>query len=171
MRFRTVVSALLSFSLAFVAIGAAVAGGRESLDTFTKGLKGLEGRFSQQVFDSKGKRKESNSGIVALSAPRLFRWEYLKPFPQLILADGKQVWVYDPDLKQASVRPQGAEEQNSPLAALVDPKRLDRDFAIKEAGRSSGLTWLELTPKNAEQASFQRARLGFDGAGLARMEV
>lgn len=171
MRFCTIVSAFLSFSLAFAGIGAAAAGGRESLDTFTKGLKGLEGRFTQQVFDSKGKRKESNSGIVALSAPRLFRWEYLKPFPQLILADGKQVWVYDPDLKQASVRPQGAEEQNSPLAALVDPKRLDRDFAIQEAGRSSGLTWLELTPKNTEQASFQRARLGFDDAGLARMEV
>lgn len=171
MRSRAVAFLLLSFSLLFAAIGPAVAGGRESLDAFTKGLKGLEGRFSQQVFDSKGKRKESNSGLVALSAPRLFRWEYLKPFPQLILADGKQVWVYDPDLKQASVRPQGVEEQNSPLAALVDPKRLDRDFQMKEAGQASGLEWLELTPKRAEEASFQRARLGFDKTGLARMEV
>ncbi len=171
MRSRAAVSALLSFSLAFAAIGAAVAGGRESLDAFTQGLKGLQGRFSQQVFDNKGKRKESNSGVVAMSAPRLFRWEYLKPFPQLILADGKQVWVYDPDLKQASVRPQGAEEQNGPLAALVDPKRLDRDFDIKETGQASGLQWLELTPKRAEDASFQRARLGFGSAGLARMEV
>jgi outer membrane lipoprotein carrier protein len=147
------------------------AGGRESLDAFTKGLKGLDGQFSQQVFDNKGKRKESTSGRVAMSAPRLFRWEYLKPFPQLIIADGKQVWVYDPDLKQASVRSQGAEEQNSPLAALTDPQRLDRDFNVKEAGNASGLDWLELTPKQTENASFQRARLGFDKAGLVRMEV
>ena len=167
----TFFASFLACSLVFASTAPAWAGGRDALNAFTKNLKGLEGRFTQQVYDSKGKRKENNSGVVALSAPRLFRWEYLKPFPQLIVADGKQVWVYDPDLKQASVRPQGAEEQNSPLAALVDPTRLDRDFNIKDAGRASGLEWLELTPKRAEEASFQRARLGFDSKGLARMEV
>ena len=151
--------------------GPARAGGRESLDTFTKGLKGLDGQFSQQVFDSKGKRKESSSGRVALSAPRLFRWEYLKPYPQLIVADGKKVWVYDPDLKQASVRPQGAEEQNSPLAARTDPQRLDRDSNAADAGMKDGLDWLELTPKQDENAGFQNARLGFDKNGLARMQI
>lgn len=147
------------------------ASGRESLDAFTKGLKGLEGQFSQQVFDSKGKRKESSSGRVALSAPRLFRWEYLKPYPQLIVADGKKVWVYDPDLKQVSVRAQGEEEQNSPLAALIDPQRLDRDFNVKNADPKDGLEWLELTPKQDENAGFQNARLGFDKRGLARMQI
>lgn len=147
------------------------AGGRESLDAFTKGLKGLDGQFSQQVYDSKGKRKESASGRVALSAPRLFRWEYLKPYPQLIVADGKKVWIYDPDLKQVSTRLQGAEEQNSPLAALIDPQKLDRDFTVAEAGKQGGLEWLMLTPKQAENASFQNARLGFDKRGLARMHI
>lgn len=164
-------SILLTFSLVLASIGPAAAGGRDSLNAFTKGLKGLEGQFAQQVFDSKGKRKESNSGQVAVSAPRLFRWEYLKPFRQVIVADGKQVWAYDPELKQASVRAQGLEEQNSPLAALIDPQRLDRDFNVKETGASSGLEWLELTPKLAQDSSFQRARLGFDKTGLARMEV
>jgi outer membrane lipoprotein carrier protein len=127
-------------SLLLMAVNAH-AGGRESLDAFTKGLKGLDGQFTQQVYDSKGKRKESASGRVALSAPRLFRWEYLKPYPQLIVADGKKVWVYDPDLKQVSTRPQGAEEQNSPLAALIDPQKLDRDFTVAEAGAQGGLEW------------------------------
>lgn len=147
------------------------AGGRESLNAFTKGLKGLDGQFSQQVFDSKGKRKEASSGRVALSAPRLFRWEYLKPYPQLIVADGKKVWVYDPDLKQASVRPQGAEEQNSPLAALIDPQRLDRDFKVEETGLKDGLEWLELKPKQDDNTGFQNAQLGFDKRGLARMLI
>lgn len=156
---------------ALLLVSSAHASGRESLDTFTKGLKGLDGQFTQQVFDSKGKRKESSSGRVALSAPRLFRWEYLKPYPQLIVADGKKIWVYDPDLKQASVRPQGAEEQNSPLAALIDPQRLDRDFNVADAGTKDGLDWLELTPKQDENAGFQNARLGFDSNGLARMQI
>ena len=79
--------------------------------------------------------------------------------------------MYDPDLKQVSVRPQGAEEQNSPLAALIDPQRLDRDFNVKDAGLKDGLEWLELTPKQDDNAGFQNARLGFDKHGLARMQI
>lgn len=167
----TLISRMLVIAT-LLAAGTAQAGGRESLDTFTKGLKGLDGQFSQQVFDSKGKRKEASSGRVALSTPRLFRWEYLKPYPQLIVADGAKVWVYDPDLKQVTVRPQGAEEQNSPLAALIDPQKLTRDFNVKDAGNQGGLEWLELTPKQQEDgAGFQNARLGFDATGLARMQI
>lgn len=167
----TIMIRRLSTLVLLLACGLAHAGGRESLNTFTRGLNGLEGQFSQQVFDSKGKQKESASGRVALSAPRLFRWEYLKPYPQLIVADGAKVWVYDPDLKQVTVRPQGAEEQNSPLAALIDPQKLERDFVARDAGRQGEIEWLELTPKQTEGASFQRARLGFDGRGLARMQI
>jgi outer membrane lipoprotein carrier protein len=171
MRLSSIRSRAAVFILLFFLASAAHAGGRDSLAAFGKGLQGLEGNFTQQVFDSKGKRKENNSGRVAMSAPRLFRWEYLKPFKQLIVADGERVWAYDPDLKQASVRPQGIQEQNSPLAALIDPQRLDRDFDVKETGASGGFEWLELTPKQSQEASFQRARLGFDRLGLARMEV
>jgi outer membrane lipoprotein carrier protein len=147
------------------------AGARDDLTSFTKGLKGLDGQFTQQVFDANGKLKESSSGRVALTVPRLFRWEYTKPYEQLIVADGKQVWVYDPDLQQVTKRPQGSEEQNSPLAALVDPVKLNRDYAIKEAGMQSGLDWLELTPKTATETGFKSARLGFGAQGLATMQV
>lgn len=155
---------------AFLA-GNASAGARDSLKAFTTGLKGLDGHFTQQVYDTKGKLKETSSGRVALSAPRLFRWEYAKPYPQLIVADGAKVWVYDPDLQQVTVRGQGSEEQNSPLSALIDPSRLDKQFNVKENGTADGLEWLTLTPKAEGDASFQSARLGFGKAGLARMEV
>lgn len=149
----------------------ALAGARDELTTFTKGLKGLDGQFTQQVFDANGRLKESSSGRVAMSTPRLFRWEYVKPYAQLIVADGKRVWVYDPDLQQVTRRAQGSEEQNSPLAALVDPLKLDKDYVIKEAGSKDGLDWLELSPKVATEASFKSARLGFNVQGLATMQV
>lgn len=150
----------------------ALAGARDDLNAFTKGLKGLDGQFAQQVFDQKGKLKESSSGRVALSAPRLFRWEYVKPYPQLIVADGKTVWVYDPDLQQVTRRPQGVEEQNSPLSALIDPGKLDAQFMVKEDGASGGLDWLVLTPKgDAADASFRSARLGFADSALSKMQV
>lgn len=150
----------------------ATAAARDELNAFTRGLKGLDGQFAQQVFDTKGKLKESSSGKVALSAPRLFRWEYLKPYPQLIVADGKTVWVYDPDLQQVTRRPQGAEERNSPLSALIDPGKLDAQFVVREDGAADGLEWLVLTPKgDASEASFRSARLGFSGQALAKMQV
>jgi outer membrane lipoprotein carrier protein len=151
--------------------GIAQAGARDELKTFTTGLKGLDGQFSQQVLNKDGKLKESSSGRVALSAPRLFRWEYIKPYEQLIVADGKKVWIYEPDLKQATVREQGTEEQNSPLAALLDPARLDQMFQVEENAEQDGLQWLTLWPKDPATANFERARLGFNAAGLGRMEV
>lgn len=161
--------AMLLASAAFAS--AAFAGARDDLATFTKGLKGLDGQFTQQVFDANGKRRESSAGRVALSAPRLFRWEYVKPYAQLIVADGKTVWVYDPDLQQVTKRAQGAEEQNSPLAALIDPSRLEKDYVIKDGRSEGGIDWLLLSPKNATDTGFQTARLGFDQSGLAQMQV
>ena len=149
----------------------AFAGGRDDLAAFTKGLKGLDGQFTQQVFDANGKPKESSSGRVALSAPRLFRWEYTRPYEQLIVADGSHVWVYDPDLQQVTRRAQGAEEQNSPLAALVDPARLERDYVLRDAGNADGLDWLDIAPKKASDTGFRSARLGFGPEGLATMQV
>ena len=163
---------ILAVALCTLLAGTASAGARDDLNAFTKGLKGLNGQFSQQVFDPKGKLKEASSGKVALSAPRLFRWEYQKPYPQLIVADGKTVWIYDPDLEQVTRRPQGVEEQHSPLSALIDPGKLDAQFVVKEAGTEGGLDWLVLAPKGGEgEASFQSARLGFGDAGLVRMQV
>ncbi len=168
-RFRHARLALLGLALL---AGTAFAGARDELVRFTTGLKGLEGQFSQQVFDANGRAKESSSGTVAVSMPRLFRWEYVKPFAQLIVADGQQVWIYEPDLQQATVKTQGEEERNSPLVALFDPARLDRQFDVsEEAEASDGLQWLTLTPKVDAEANFQMARLGFGAQGLARMQV
>lgn len=141
------------------------------LDAFTKGLQGLDGRFVQRVFDANGQLNEESSGRVALKAPRQFRWEYERPFPQLIVADGDHVWIFDPDLEQVTVRNQSHEEQGSPLAALIDPGELHRQFDTADGGEQDGLAWLVLTPKNTEGAQFASARLGFDGDGLKRMSL
>ncbi|KIP85412.1 membrane protein [Stenotrophomonas maltophilia] len=160
------------FAAACLVSTSAWAGARDELKTFTAGLKGLDGQFSQQVFDTRGKVKETTSGRVALSAPRLFRWEYQRPHVQQIVADGTKVWMYEPDLEQATVRAQGKEEQNSPLTALINPALLEQQYDLsEEAAPRDGLQWLSLTPKRETEASFQYAALGFNGSGLAKMEI
>lgn len=151
--------------------GGALAEARSELDTFSRGLQGLDGQFTQKVFDERGKLKETSTGRVALSRPDRFRWEYTKPYPQLVIADGARVWVHDPDLEQVTVRKQGAEENNSPLAALLDPGQRAKRFNIAEDGAGDGLEWLQLTPRNADDASFKTARLGFRDGSLLRMQV
>ena len=149
----------------------AQAGAREKMAAFTAGLKGLDGRFEQHVYDPAGGGSSTSTGTVKLSAPRQFRWEIVKPSPQLIVADGNQVWIYDPDLEQVTVRNQSAEEQSSPLSALIDPTELDRQYKVSEGGASGGLEWLVLAPKKPDDTAFKQARLGFGPNGLVRMEM
>ncbi len=149
-------------------IACAHAGARDELNAFANGLKGLDGQFQQQVFDGGGKPKESSSGEVSLSRPNLFRWEYRKPYAQLIVADGHKIWNYEPDLQQVSVRSQSGEEAHSPLTVLTDLSQLDSQFTASESGERDGFTWLKLTSK-AKEPEFEYAELGFSGTSLERM--
>lgn len=161
-----------ALAIALASDTASAADARARFEAFSRGLQGLDGHFIQRVYDGNGQLKESTSGRVALSAPRLFRWEYQKPYPQLIVADGKTVWVYDPDLEQVTRRPQGEAEQDSPLAVLVDPSRLERDYAVEDGGSSGGLDWVMLKPKaGGGDAPFESARIGLDASGVARMDI
>lgn len=157
----------------FLALATSVAhaGAREQLDVFSNGVQGLSARFEQKVYDAGGALKETSSGTVQLQAPRQFRWEYLKPYPQLIVADGDHIWIYDPDMEQVTVRQQSLEEQNSPLAMLIDIGQMERQFQVTEGGQGQGLDWLALAPRKPEEAPFDRARLGFGPAGLVQMEM
>lgn len=144
---------------------------RAAFDRFSEDLQGLDGRFEQRVYDANGHLSEESTGTIALRTPRQFRWEYVDPFPQLIVADGNHVWIYDPDLEQVNVRIQSHEEQSSPLAVLIDPDELERQFSVAGGGGGDGLDWMVLTPRG-EDAQFDQARLAFDAGGeLVRMEL
>ena len=165
-------SALLLIALlAATSATQVLADARTQMSTFTRGLKGLDARFQQRVFDPNGRPAETSSGRVMLSAPRYFRWEYQKPAPQLIVADGDHIWIHDPDLEQVTVRNQSFEEQGSPLAVLIDPTELERQYKVSEGGKAGGLDWLVLVPKKPDNAPFQRAKLGFGAGRLVRMEL
>ncbi|MFA5683035.1 MAG: outer membrane lipoprotein chaperone LolA [Lysobacteraceae bacterium] len=158
--FRLLLPALLGLACAAQAAS--------PVERFNQGLHGLDGRFVQTVYDEQGVLRERSEGSVSLAAPRLFRWEYEQPFPQTIVADGDHVWIHDPDLEQVSVRRQALEEQSSPLAVLIDPAELDRQFDREDLGMADGLHWVRLTPK-LDDGALTECRIGFDGDALATM--
>lgn len=146
----------------------AATGARARLDAFARGLTSLRGDFSQRVYDAHGNITSTSRGMLALQAPRMFRWQVTDPYRQLIVADGHKVWVYEPDLEQATVRDQGATEAHSPLTVLTDLPQLETAFTATDAGTRDGLVWLRLVSRSPDP-QFEFAEIGFDTAGLRRM--
>lgn len=160
---------MLSIVLSLFACTAfAATGARARLDAFAHDLQSLRGHFSQTVYDAHGNITGSSHGTLALQAPRLFRWQVTDPYQQLIVADGKKVWVYEPDLQQVTVRDQGAEEAHSPLTVLTDLSQIDTEFKAADAGTREGLEWLRLVSRS-KNPQFEYADIGFDASGPRRM--
>lgn len=132
---------------------------RQQLERFAAGLESMHAQFDQQVISSDGTVQDSSSGEVWLSRPQRFRWAYGGDFPELVVADGSRIWIYDEALEQVTVRNQSGEAADSPLALLTDPGRLDDQFRVREAGESEGLNLLELRSLDIE-SEFERILLG-----------
>ncbi|MCK7498209.1 MAG: outer-membrane lipoprotein carrier protein LolA [Comamonadaceae bacterium] len=80
--------------------------------------------------------------------PGKFRWTYDKPYYQLIVGDGEKLWVYDKDLNQVTVKKLGqALGATSRRAARRATTTWERNFVLKDAGRSEGLDMVEATPQ------------------------
>ena len=159
---------LFLLSLLLLSNAVLAADARARLEAFANGLNALSGEFTQTTSDANGELQEESQGTLALAAPRQFRWQYEDPFPQLIVADGNDVWIYDEDLEQVTVRNQSTEESQSPLTVLVDLSQLDRDYVVQNLKDRDGLSWLGLTSR-AKEPPFKRLEIGFDGQGPKRM--
>lgn len=132
---------------------------RLQLERFSTGLETLHARFEQQVVGTDGAIQDSSSGEVWLSRPQRFRWAYGGEFPELVVADGTHIWIYDEALEQVTVKDQSLEAADSPLALLTDPGELEAQFEVRESGEAWGLQLLELRSTNAER-EFERILLG-----------
>lgn len=147
------------------------AGGVEKLKEFVSSTRSAQASFTQDLLDQNGKRIQSASGTMRFVRPGKFRWEYSKPYEQLIVGDGAKFWLYDVDLNQVTVRKLDAALGSSPAALLSGNNEIERDFALKELGNRDGLDWLEATPK-ARDSSFSGIRMAFDAqSALVAMEL
>ena len=145
--------------------------GRAQLDRFSSGLESLHAGFEQRVISSDGSIQDSSSGQVWLSQPRLFRWEYGGDFPELVVADGSRILIYDEMLEQVTVRDQSGMELDSPLMLLTNPGRLDEQFEVREVGEAEdGIQLLELRARTME-TEFERILLGLREGQLLLMII
>ena len=170
MMHRFLLPLFLSLSLSLASALPARADASARLQTFISQTKGLKAQFSQSVFDRNGRKTQESSGTLFFSRPGKFRWVYQKPYAQLLVGDGKRLWIYDEDLDQVTVRRLDAAIGDSPAALLAGENDIEKRFQLKDGGNRDGLDWVEATPKSKE-GSFETVRLGFRGDNLQAMEL
>ena len=164
---RSRVTRLLVAAAAIVATPA-FATATDDLRAFVRNVKTGKSTFTQTVTAPDGKQKKSD-GSFAFSRPNRFRFVYEKPYAQTVVGDGSKVWIFDPDLNQASSRKMGDALGTTP-AALIVSTDVDQAFTLADQPSKDGLDWVLATPKQAE-GTIRSLRVGFKGHALAELEI
>jgi len=144
--------------------------GKVLLDKFLTETQTMSANFKQTLKASDGSLLQESAGVFYLQRPGKFRWNYTQPYPQEIVSDGEQVWVFDVDLEQVTVRKQAADQNYTPMALLQNKQNLEDAFEIHERGSDSGLHRIELVNKK-DDVDFDRVMIGLDETGLRFLQL
>ena len=153
--------------------GGASASALEQFKTFVGSTKAAKGDFTQhqvKKVDGVSKNSASSTGTFVFARPGKFIWTYVKPYDQLLQADGDQLFIYDKDLNQVTVKKLGDALGSSPAAILFGSNDLEKNFTLAEAGTRDGLEWLKATPK-AKDTTFDEISIGLRNSVPEAMEL
>lgn len=151
--------------------GAHAADAVARVDAYLASLKTLSADFVQVVQDKGGQVTDRATGTLTLSRPDRFRWEYKQPYVQTIVADGRKLWLYDPDLQQVTVRSLAQGLGATPALLLSGAGRVGDAFKSDSVETLQGITWCRLVPAKPG-SDFERVSLGFDAREeLSAMEL
>jgi len=151
-----------------VAAAPDLAKARQQLNHFFTKVTSLKGSFTQQVLSKKGKVIQNTSGLLYLYRPGKFRWIYKSPDPQVIVGDGKNIWLYDEDLEQVTIKPMTRSMAGTPIAILTRKQSPDVQFVVQEiTTHVGGFNWFRLTP-HRKTNDFTLLEIGLDNNGSIR---
>lgn len=166
---KTVLSSGL-FLATFIVWAAESGPARSELESFAGKLDRFKADFTQTVKSQDGRVQDQTEGQVWLQSPDKLRWVYSGEFPEIIVADGKNIWIYDVSLEQVTVKPQSDQANDSPLMVLADVSQLDKQFKVTEMGELEDMMLLELRSLDSE-SEFERILLGLEPGGIRMMAM
>ena len=156
MRAITVAVSIFILFSPSIGIAADADSGAEQLRQFVRNSKTAEGDFVQQQLRTPKANESQDKGLkvvrqtqghFAFQRPGRFVWDTQKPFEQKLIADGKQLILWDKDLNQATFRPAGQALTSTPAAILFGESSLDQHFDLIDGEDRLGMKWVALTPK------------------------
>lgn len=130
----------------------------------------LSGRFSQLTLDGSGTRLQEAGGEMAIKRPGLLRWHSDAPMEQLLVSDGKKVWLYDPDLQQVTIQNLDQRLTHTPALLLSgDVGQISQNFDISFKDGGTVVDFI-LKPK-AKDTLFDSLRLSFRNGVINDMQM
>ena len=142
--------------------------GERLVNEFVTNVATLQGNFQQSLVDADGEVLERTSGTLEIQRPSRFRWSYIDPYEQWLVADGVNIWSYDLDLEQVTVKPQAQALANTPALLLGGSEDALQQFDYRGTTHESETVWVSLEPKD-KNSGFTRVLLGFVEQQLQRM--
>ena len=124
-------------------------------------------KFAQTVYDSKGKELQKAGGDLLVQRPNRFNWHTTSPDESLIVADGQDVWVYDPFVEQVTALKLKDAVLNTPFILIAgNDDKFWKNYDVTQQGDV-----YTVTSRNKDEliASF---RVTFDRANnISRFDV
>lgn len=125
--------------------------------------------FTQTVFGVRGEVLEQSEGYVRLDRPR-FKWVVKDPYPQVLVTEGDELKLYDPDLEQLTVRPLAEALEDTPVSLLTrDAVELAASFDVMHIEDAEGDSFV-IEP-TAEDTLYREIVLHFAQPGLTGLDI
>ncbi|MBZ5486340.1 outer membrane lipoprotein chaperone LolA [Halomonas aquamarina] len=131
-------------------------------------LESYQASFEQKILDGSGERLQSATGEMWLSRPGMLRWEVEAPYSQIVVSDGSDVYLYDPDLEQVTVQPMDDRVTHTPallLSGNIGELTSNYDVVYEQ---ESGEDVFTLIPSSADTL-FEELSMVFDNDTLTQL--
>ncbi len=142
----------------------------DRLNRALNSLDNLQAEFKQTVLDDDKQVVQQSMGEVSIQRPGKFAWIYQQPYEQRIIADGEELWVFDVDLDQVTVKPMESGLSTAPIMLLMQKQPVETEFEVNEVGQRKFLYWIELLPKKQDM-EFSRVYIGLEDEVVKAMEL
>ncbi|MDH5517742.1 MAG: outer membrane lipoprotein chaperone LolA [Gammaproteobacteria bacterium] len=151
-----IISALLLCNIHFAY---AANTGVEQLKHFLTRSDSFSAAFSQSLFDEKGYELQFSAGQFSLQKPGKFSWDYEEPYRQVIMSNGKLIWLFDSELDQVTIKPVESSLSKTSMVLLFNKTDIEKDFKLLKMDVIKGVSWIELIARDHD-AEFSNIFVG-----------
>jgi outer membrane lipoprotein carrier protein len=132
------VGLFIFLSLSLTAHGAVTQTAAQALQKLLSPINSLSAEFTQQIKDLDNNEYQRLTGNLILMKPNHLRWNVIAPMTQLVVSDGKLIWLYDPDLEQVVIQPFTDDFTANPISILLgNLDQLNNDFYVTRSDENS----------------------------------
>ena len=141
---------------------------QQQLEQFLAKTDSMSSRFQQKLVDQYGFLLQQSAGTLMMQRPGKFRWDYILPYPQNIISNGKKIWMYDSELEQVNIRPYDQVLATSPVNLLDKKQKLEVEFIVEAMPSDEHQQWVKLLPRNTE-SDFKEMQVGMQNGNIKTM--